>query len=94
MASAMVVWLPYMAENDEDTQKTTVYLRTADYQKLKFIARELGVAPAKLIREAVADFVARRKPRRLPRSLGAGHSASGDLSERAEDLLKGFGESE
>jgi predicted transcriptional regulator len=82
-----MIWLPYMA----DKQKTTVYLDTDAYRRLKFVAREAGVAPAELIREAVADFLAARAKRRLPRSLGAGRSRRGDLSERAEQLLDGFG---
>jgi predicted transcriptional regulator len=72
-------------------QKTTVYLETEAYRRLKFVAREGGVAPAELIREAIDEFIARRTRRRLPRSLGAGRTSQGTLSERAEELLGGFG---
>lgn len=82
--------VPYMS----DKLKTTVYLESGEYQRLKFVARESGVAPAELIRTAITEFLARRSPRRLPRSVGAGRSKTGDLSERAEDLLRGFGETE
>ena len=40
------------------TQKTTVYLDEADYRRLKAIARTRGVAPAQLVREAVARYAA------------------------------------
>jgi predicted transcriptional regulator len=74
-----------------DTQKTTVYLGAADYQRLKAIARATGRTPAELVREAVAQYAAREMPARRPKSVGAGRSRRGDVSERAEDLLAGFG---
>lgn len=74
-----------------DTQKTTVYLDADDYRNLKSIARVRNQKPAQLVREAVAQFTAREMPRRRASSIGAGQSRRGDLSERAEDLLTGFG---
>jgi predicted transcriptional regulator len=74
-----------------DTQKTTVYLGAADYRRLKAIARATGRTPAELVREAVAQYAAREMPARRPKSVGAGRSRRGDVSERAEDLLAGFG---
>lgn len=73
-------------------QKTTVYLDAADYRRLKALARSAGRSTASLVREAVAQYAARERPSRQPRSLGAGRSRRGDISERAEDLLGGFGE--
>ncbi|MSP61011.1 MAG: ribbon-helix-helix protein, CopG family [Myxococcales bacterium] len=71
--------------------KTTVYLDPADYDRLKRIATDGGATPAALIREAVAEYVRRHGRKRKPRSLGAGHSGRADLSERADDLLRGMG---
>jgi predicted transcriptional regulator len=71
-------------------QKTTVYLDEADYRVLKRIARAKGRTTAALVREAVAQYAAREKPRRVPRSLGAGSSPTGDIGERAEELLAGL----
>ena len=71
--------------------KTTVYLDESEYQRLKAIARQGGRAPAECVREAVHEYVTRRSKADPPRSLGAGRSGSGTLSERAEDLLKGMG---
>ena len=51
------VKLPYMVMATS-TQKTTVYLDEADYRRLKAIARTRGVAPAQLVREAVARYAA------------------------------------
>jgi predicted transcriptional regulator len=73
------------------TQKTTVYLDAEDYRRLKAIARSTHQKPANLLREAVAEYTARHLPRRRARSIGAGDSGRSDLSERAEELLKGFG---
>jgi predicted transcriptional regulator len=74
-----------------DVLKTTVYLDAADYRRLKAIARACGRTPAALVREAVAEYAVREQPRRRPRSVGAGQSLRGDVSERAEELLAGFG---
>lgn len=74
------------------TMKTTVYLDTADYRRLKALAVAEGRSAAELIRTAVSEYARRRAPERLPRSLGAGCSGDGRLSEQAEDLLQGMGE--
>ena len=73
-----------------ETLKTTVYLDPHDYRRLKAIARARGCAPAQLVREAVARYAASESPVRRARSVGAGNSRKGDLSERAEDLLAGL----
>jgi Ribbon-helix-helix protein, copG family len=84
--------MPYTYGMAEVT-RTTVYLDRADYERLKVIARARHRPPAALIREAVAEYVRRHGGRRLPRSVGAGRSGRGDLSERAEELLAGMGRS-
>ncbi|MBI4515820.1 MAG: CopG family transcriptional regulator [Deltaproteobacteria bacterium] len=71
-------------------QKTTVYLDAEDYQRLKTMARRQGRRPAELVREAVAVY-ARGGGTAVPRSLGSGRSGKRNLSERAEQLLKGIG---
>ena len=73
------------------SQKTTVYLDAEDYRRLKRIAAEDGRPPAALVREAVSEYAARHAPRKRPKSIGAGRSGRKDLSERAEELLAGFG---
>jgi hypothetical protein len=73
-----------------DLLKTTLYLPEADYARLKALARREGRPTADLVREAVAEYARSRGAKRLPRSLGAGRSGRGDLSERAEELLKGM----
>lgn len=72
--------------------KTTVYLDPDDYRRLKAIAKVRKQAPAALVREAVAEFAERHRPRRLPRSIGIARSGRGDISSRAEELLKGMGQ--
>ena len=71
--------------------KTTLYLPEADYTRIKAMAAREGRSAAELVREAVAEYTSSRGPRRLPRSLGAGRSGRGDVSEKAERLLKGMG---
>ena len=72
-------------------EKTTLYLHSADYRRLKRIAATKRKTPAALVREAIAEYVAREAPATAPRSVGAFASGRGDLSERAEDLLRGIG---
>lgn len=74
-----------------DLSKTTLYLPEADYQRLKVLARRQRRPAAELVREAVAEYARRHGGRRRPASLGAGKSGRGDLSERAESLLRGMG---
>jgi len=71
--------------------KTTLYLDSDDYRRLKRVAFRRRVAPAVLVREAIAEYVARHDVARTVRSVGAARSGRGDLAERAEDLLAGFG---
>ena len=73
------------------TEKTTVYLDSADQRRLRALAAAQGRPTAELIREAIAEYVARHAPQGRPRSIGAGRGPR-DLAERAEEYLKGFGE--
>ena len=73
-------------------QKTTIYMDEETYRRLKQLARARRRRPAEMVREAVAEYTARHAPRRKPRSLGAFKSGRRDLGQRAEDLLRGFGE--
>ena len=75
-----------------DRVKTTVYLRATDYGKLKSIADAENRSAAELVREAVAEYAARKARARLPRSIGMGDSGIPDLAERYEEYLDGFGE--
>jgi hypothetical protein len=74
------------------TTKTTLYLDADVYIRLKALAEREGRTAAALVREAVAEYTARRAPRRLPQSLGMGRSGMSDLGSRAEELLKGMGQ--
>lgn len=74
-----------------DTARTTVYLDVADYRRMKALAKAEGRTAADMIREAVAEYARRRAPAAAPRSVGAGRSGSGTVSERAEELLSGLG---
>ena len=75
----------------KETAKTTVYLDSDDYRRLKGLGRKRGAPAAELVREAVTEYVARHAPARAPKSVGRFSSGRGDLSERAETLLAGMG---
>ncbi|MGD8698837.1 MAG: CopG family transcriptional regulator [Gemmatimonadales bacterium] len=81
--------VPHMA----DLKKTTIYLRAADYRRLKALAREQDRPTAELIREAVAEYTRRHGSATRPSSVGAARSGVGDISERAEELLSDMGRS-
>lgn len=71
--------------------KTTVYLDSDDYRRLKGLGRKRGAPAAELVREAVAEYVVRHAPAQTPKSVGAFSSGRRDLGERAEALLDGMG---
>ena len=71
--------------------KTTLYLPEAEYRALKALARRERRPAAELVREAVTEYARRRAGAPPPKSLGAGRSGRGDLSERADELLEGLG---
>lgn len=71
--------------------RTTVYLATSDYRRIKSLARAQKRTTAELVRDAVAEYAARHGKKALPSSLGAGRSRRGDVSEKAEALLAGMG---
>jgi hypothetical protein len=72
--------------------KTTVYLETGEYRRLRALAESEGRSAADLIREAVAEYTARRSGSRRPRTIGIADSGLTDLATRDEDYLEGFGE--
>ena len=69
--------------------KTTIYLDHALYQRIQRLANARGVTQASVVREALEAYTA--EGIRRPRSVGLGRSGAGDLSDRAEELLRGFG---
>jgi predicted transcriptional regulator len=71
--------------------KTTVYLDDDAYRRLQQLARSQGRPAAELVREAVTEYARKHAPARKPKSIGAGRSGRGNLSERAEALLDRFG---
>lgn len=74
--------------------KTTVYLDPEAYLRLKTLARARGCSTASLVREAVISYAASQPLPVRPASIGGARSGRRDLSERAEALLRGMGESE
>ena len=75
-------------------KRTTVYLDDHTVERLQRLSEASGKTQAAVIREAIAIYSTSRGSRRPPRSVGMGASGDGDVSERAEDLLQGFGEDE
>jgi predicted transcriptional regulator len=69
--------------------KTTLYLEDEVRERIARVAKETQRSQAQVIRDALrAVFL----PARRPRSIGLGKGGA-DLSDRAEELLEGFGES-
>jgi hypothetical protein len=73
--------------------KTTIYLDDAEYRRLKRVAERERTSAAELIRAAVSAFLRDAPGEGRPRSFGLGRSGTGDLSDRAEELLDDFGAS-
>ena len=72
--------------------KTTVYLDSDDYRRLKALARAQGRSAAELVREAVSLYARANEAPPRPQSIGAGRSGDGGISVYAEELLDGMGE--
>jgi hypothetical protein len=71
--------------------RTTVYLEPVEYARIKEMAKPRGQTPAALIREAISEYTGRAATPARPRSIGIGRSGRGDVSERADEYLAGFG---
>lgn len=74
-----------------DSVKTTVYLDTADYKRLKSLAKTHGRSAAELVREAVAVYARTHHTSLRPSSIGSARSGRSDLSARAEELIADMG---
>lgn len=74
-----------------DSTKTTVYLNTSDYKRLKSLAKADGRTAAELVREAVAVYARTHHASVRPSSIGSARSGRSDLSARAEELLGDMG---
>ena len=70
-------------------RKTTLYIADAEAERLRQASEQEGVSQGAIISRALRSYFRARLKR--ARSVGAGRSGMGDLSERAEDLLEGFG---
>lgn len=77
-------YVPYL----NSMHKTTLYLEDEVRERIARVARATGRSQADLIRGALRAFFVRRKK---PQSIGLGKGGP-DLSDRAEELLEGFGE--
>lgn len=73
-------------------RRTTVYLDDHTHERLQRLAEASGRTQAAVIREAIAVYSSTRAAKRGPRSIGLGASGRSNLSEKAEELLDGFGE--
>jgi hypothetical protein len=71
-------------------KKTTLYLGDEEFALLKQASEQEGVSQGAIITSALKSYFRGRL--RKARSIGAGRSRRGDLSERAEELLAGLGE--
>lgn len=84
--------MAYVYHMSNPVLRTTVYLNADDYRRIKALAQAEGRTAAELVREAVAEYAARKDTPARPRTLGAGRSGSGSLSRQAEELLADLGE--
>jgi hypothetical protein len=71
-------------------KKTTLYLGEEEFALLKQASEQEGVSQGAILTRALRSYFRGRV--RRARSVGAGRSGRRDLSERAEELLRGLGE--
>ena len=72
------------------TRKTTLYLGEEELALLKQASQQEGVSQGAILTRALKSYFRSRS--RRAKSIGAGRSGRGDLSERAEELLEDMGE--
>jgi len=72
-----------MADITSELERTTIAPPKAHIKRLKIIAAERGVSMASLIREAIADKLAKERPKPM---LGIFDSGRTDLSQLASDM--------
>jgi predicted transcriptional regulator len=69
-------------------KRTTIFVPESLERDLQLLANRERKPTAAVVREALAEYVAKRKPSRaLPSFVGAFASGRTDLSERHEELL-------
>ena len=69
-------------------KRTTIFVPESLERDLQLLADRARKPTAVLVREALAEYVAKRKPSRaLPSFVGAFSSGRTDLAERHEELL-------
>jgi hypothetical protein len=69
-------------------KRTTIFVPETLERDLQLYARRTGQPAAAVVREAVAEYIARRQPATaLPSFAGAFSSGYTDTAERHEDLL-------
>lgn len=70
-------------------KKTTLYLDDEEAIRLRQVSAQEGISQGAIITRALRSYFRARL--RKARSIGAGRSGRGDLSERSEELLDGMG---
>ena len=69
-------------------KRTTIFVPEPLERDLQLYARSAGKAVAAVVREAVAEYLAERRPASaLPSFVGIGRSGRSDIAERHEELL-------
>ena len=68
-------------------KRTTVFLEEALLRRARQLARREGRSFAQVVREALAQYLAAGRPRRLPSIAGKYRSGYTDTSERVDELL-------
>jgi predicted transcriptional regulator len=68
-------------------RKLTIYLDDTSMRRVRRLAKRRQCAQSQIVREAVADYLSRERP--PAKGIGAYDSGRTDVSERAEELLRG-----
>ncbi len=71
-------------------KRTTIFLDEADERELEHLARGRGAPKASLVREAISEYLARRRGEVEAQPLAfvaIGRSGRSDVAERHEELL-------
>ena len=69
--------------------KTTIYMEPSVALTLRHLASVQGRSQAEIIREAIVSYTSKSRRRPRPKGIGAYDSGRADVSERAQELMRG-----
>ena len=72
---------------DEETERTSVTLTRSLARRLTYQAEATETSASAIVRDALQKYFADQPKRATPKFVGLGHSGSGDIASRDEQII-------